>query len=50
MAVYVGSRGFYLPPADLEWSLAGVPEQLESDNEEVYRIARPLHDRIAGRL
>jgi hypothetical protein len=29
-------RGFYLPPADLEWSLAGVPEQLESDSEEVY--------------
>ncbi len=29
-------RGFYLPPADLDWSLAGVPEQLETDNEEVY--------------
>lgn len=29
-------RGFYLPPADLEWSLAGVPEQLETENEEVY--------------
>jgi hypothetical protein len=29
-------RGFYLPPADLEWSLAGVPEQLENENEEVY--------------
>ena len=29
-------RGFYLPPADLHWSLAGVPEQLETDNEEVY--------------
>lgn len=29
-------RGFYLPPADLEWSLAGVPEQLESENDEVY--------------
>jgi predicted nucleotidyltransferase len=32
----VDRRGFYLPPADLEWSLAGVPEQLEGDNEEVY--------------
>lgn len=32
----VDRRGFYLPPADLEWSLAGVPEQLENDNEEVY--------------
>ena len=29
-------RGFYLPPADLSWSLAGVPEQLETENEEVY--------------
>ena len=29
-------RGSYLPPADLEWSLAGVPEQLESESEEVY--------------
>ena len=32
----VDRRGFYLPPADLEWSLAGVPEQLETDDEEVY--------------
>lgn len=32
----VDRRGFYLPPADLEWSLAGVPPQLESDSEEVY--------------
>ena len=32
----VDRRGFYLPPAGLEWSLAGVPEQLETDNEEVY--------------
>jgi len=29
-------RGFYLPPAELHWSLAGVPEQLETDHEEVY--------------
>lgn len=29
-------RGFYLPPADLEWSLTGVPKQLETENEEVY--------------
>ena len=27
-------RGFYLPPADLHWSLAGVPAQLESDAEQ----------------
>lgn len=30
-------RGIYLPPADLHWSLYGVPEQLENDaTEEVY--------------
>src|SRR5690242_11027974 len=32
----VDQRGFYLPPADLHWSLAGVPEQLETEEEEVY--------------
>jgi predicted nucleotidyltransferase len=32
----IDRRGFYIPPADLQWSLAGVPEQLENDNEEVY--------------
>lgn len=30
-------RGIYLPPADLQWSLFGVPEQLESTaTEEAY--------------
>jgi predicted nucleotidyltransferase len=29
-------RGFFLPPADLQWSLAGVPEQIETAEEEVY--------------
>ena len=30
-------RGIYLPPADLHWSLYGVPEQLENDEtREVY--------------
>ena len=30
-------RGIYLPPAELQWSLYGVPEQLENDEtEEVY--------------
>ena len=30
-------RGIYLPPAELHWSLHGVPEQLESDaTQEVY--------------
>jgi hypothetical protein len=33
----VDRRGFYLPPADLQWSLYGVPEQLENrETEEVY--------------
>jgi predicted nucleotidyltransferase len=30
-------RGIYLPPAELQWSLYGVPEQLENDEtQEVY--------------
>src|SRR5688572_4545881 len=30
-------RGIYLPPADLHWSLFGVPEQIEDDaTQEVY--------------
>ena len=30
-------RGFYLPPADLHWSLYGVPEQLENEaTQEAY--------------
>lgn len=30
-------RGIYLPPADLHWSMFGVPEQIESkETEEVY--------------
>lgn len=33
----IDRRGIYLPPADLHWSLYGVPEQLENDaTEEVY--------------
>jgi predicted nucleotidyltransferase len=33
----VDRRGVYLPPADLQWSLYGVPEQLEfADREECY--------------
>jgi predicted nucleotidyltransferase len=33
----VDLRGVYLPPAELHWSLYGVPEQLESpDTDEVY--------------
>jgi predicted nucleotidyltransferase len=30
-------RGIYLPPAELQWSLYGVPEQIENDeNQEAY--------------
>lgn len=33
----VDRRGIYLPPADLEWSLYGIPEQLENrQTEECY--------------
>ena len=33
----VDRRGIYLPPADLHWSLYGVPDQLENDDtQEVY--------------
>jgi uncharacterized protein len=32
----VDRRGFYLPPAELHWGLAGVPEQLETEHEECY--------------
>lgn len=33
----VDRRGIYLPPAELHWSLYGVPDQLESpETEEVY--------------
>jgi predicted nucleotidyltransferase len=39
-------RGIYLPPAELQWSLYGVPEQLENDEtQEVYvleQIFSPL--------
>ena len=33
----IDRRGIYLPPADLHWSLYGVPEQLENDEtQEAY--------------
>lgn len=33
----VDRRGIYLPPADLQWALHGVPDQLENDaTQEVY--------------
>ncbi|MCC9607771.1 nucleotidyltransferase domain-containing protein [Blastopirellula sp. JC732] len=33
----IDRRGFYIPPAELQWSLYGVPEQLELDeSQEAY--------------
>ncbi len=32
----VDRRGFFLPPAELHWGLASVPEQLETEHEECY--------------
>jgi predicted nucleotidyltransferase len=32
----VDRRGFFLPPAELHWGLSGVPEQLETGQEECY--------------
>ena len=32
----IDRRGFYLPPAKLHWGLAGLPEQLETNQEECY--------------
>ena len=32
----VDRRGFFLPPAELHWGIAGVPEQIETDQEECY--------------
>ena len=33
-------RGIYLPPADLHWSLHGVPEQLERGEEAYWEIEK----------
>ena len=33
-------RGFYLPPADLHWSLFGLPEQLERGEETYWEIQK----------
>jgi len=32
----VDRRGFFVPPAELDWSLAGAPEQIERAPDEVY--------------
>lgn len=36
----VDLRGFYLPPADLHWSLFGIPEQLERGEEAYWEIEK----------
>ena len=33
-------RGFYLPPADLQWSLFGIPEQLERGEEAYWELQK----------
>ena len=33
-------RGFYLPPADLQWSLFGIPEQLERGEEAYWEVQK----------
>jgi hypothetical protein len=33
-------RGIYLPPADLHWSLFGIPEQLERGEETYWEIQK----------
>ncbi|MBI4909281.1 MAG: nucleotidyltransferase domain-containing protein [Acidobacteria bacterium] len=38
----VDRRGFYLPPADLHWSLAGVPDQIENDEECYWELEKFL--------
>lgn len=38
----VDRRGFYLPPADLHWSLYGVPDQLEGPEETYWEIQKFL--------
>ena len=35
-------RGIYLPPADLHWSLAGVPEQITSDEDIFWEVKKFL--------
>lgn len=46
----VDRRGFFLPPADLQWSLAGVPEQLENkvDDEVYFEIAKFIRLALKG--
>jgi uncharacterized protein len=40
----IDRRGFYLPPAELHWSLYGVPEQLECEpTQEAFVIGNSTH-------
>ncbi len=36
----IDRRGFYLPPADLQWSLFGIPEQLERGEEAYWELQK----------
>lgn len=41
-------RGIYLPPADLQWSLAGVPEQLEHEATQECYLSRLVYQTYNG--
>jgi hypothetical protein len=43
-------RGFYLPPVDLEWSLASVPEQLERTMKKFTGKSRSSFDSPSKRI
>lgn len=36
----VDIRGFYIPPADLQWSIFGIPDQLEQGEEAYWEIEK----------
>lgn len=39
----IDKRGIYLPPAELHWSLYGVPEQLERGEEAYWELQKFIH-------
>lgn len=44
----IDRRGIYLPPAALHWSLFGVPEQLERDEEAYWEVQKFLALALKG--
>jgi uncharacterized protein len=39
-ATFIDLRGIYLPPADLHWSLFGIPEQLERGEKAYWEMQK----------